>query len=157
VTEVVQTKEWAMVGGLGNDAASGKMPSYHRATALPEAFPMASALCQRVHEAGLKTQNYDKGFDKFVRKFNPREEMTATIAIALGSQDDHGWAVYCTQDSRRFLLVGSVDGLIDDETLWTRLSAWGSFQPRKANRGRIPGDLFYLTEVSHTSRSTETT
>jgi hypothetical protein len=64
--------------------------SHHRATPRPEALPTASAFYQRVHEAGLKTQNYDKGFDKFVRKFNPKEGMTATIAVALGCQNDHG-------------------------------------------------------------------
>jgi hypothetical protein len=75
--------------------------------------------------------------------------MTATVAIALGCQDDHGWAVYCTQDSRRCLFLGTVDGLTDDETLWTSLSDWASFQPRKPNRRRSPGELFYPTEASH--------
>jgi hypothetical protein len=35
-------------------------------------------------EACLKTQNYDKGFDKFIRKFNPEEEMSAAVAIESG-------------------------------------------------------------------------
>jgi hypothetical protein len=103
-TEMVQTKEWAMVGALGNDMVSGKIPDYEQATPRQEALPMASAFYQRAHEAGLKTQNYDKGFDKFVRKSNPKEEMTATIAAALGCQDDHGCAVYGTEESRRCLI-----------------------------------------------------
>jgi hypothetical protein len=79
----------------------------------------------------LKIRTNDKGFDKFTRKFNPKEEMTATMAVTPGCQDHHGWAVYCTQVARRRLLLGTVDGLTDDETLWTGLSAWAAFQPRK--------------------------
>jgi hypothetical protein len=101
-----------------------------------------------VHEAVLKTQNYDNGFEKFVRRFNPKEEMEATVAIALGCREDHGWAVYREQDSRRCLLLATVDGLPDDETPWTALSSWASFQPRKASRRRDPGKLYYPTDGS---------
>jgi hypothetical protein len=94
-------------------------------------------------------KNYNKGFDKFVRKFNPKEEMEATVAIALGCSEDHGWAVYCKQGSRRCLLLDTVDELMDEETLWTALSAWASFQPRKASRRRNPGKLCYPTDASH--------
>jgi hypothetical protein len=145
------------VGALGNDEVSGVIPSYHRATPRPEALPTASAFYQRVHEAELKIQNYDKGFDKFTRKFNPTEEMTATVAVTLGYQDDHGWAVHRTQGSRRCLLLDTVDGFTDDEALWTGWSAWASFQPRKANRRRIPGDLFARPKRPTFSRNTGTT
>jgi hypothetical protein len=102
-----------------------------------------------VHEAGLKTQNYDKWFDKFVRKFNPKDETEATVAIALGCREDHGWAVYCKQGARRCRLLDTVYGLSDDETLWTALSEWASFQPRKAIRRRNPGKLSYPLDASH--------
>jgi hypothetical protein len=146
-----------MVGSLGNDAISGKIQSYHRATPRPEALPMASVFHQRIHEVGLKTQNYNDGFDNFVRKFNQTEEMMATIAVALGCQDDHGWAVYCTQDSRRCPLLGKVDGLADNETLWKSLSAWASFEPRKANRRRAPVSCFIRSKHPTFSRNIGTT
>jgi hypothetical protein len=82
----LQTKEWAMVGSLGNDESTWVIPQYHRALPRPEALLTASDFYQRVDEAGLKTQNYDKGFDEFVRKFNPKEEMTAPMAMCLGCQ-----------------------------------------------------------------------
>jgi hypothetical protein len=149
IVECLSTNEWAMVGALGNDELAGIIPSYHRAATNSTAFPTASPFCQRVQEATLKTQNYDKGFDKFVRKFNPKEEMEATMFVALGCREDHGWAVYCTQGSRRCLILDRVHGLTDDETLWTALSVWASFQPRKAIRRRNPGKLYYPTEASH--------
>jgi hypothetical protein len=149
IIERLETKEWAMVGLLGNDELTGVIPRHHKASTRPEALPTASAFCQRVHEAGLKTQNYDKGFDKFVRKFDPKEEMEATGAVTLGCREDHGWAVYCTQGARMCLLLDTVDGLTDYEALWTAMSTWASFQPTKANQRRNPGKLFYPTEASH--------
>jgi hypothetical protein len=95
IVECLATKEWAMVGSLGSDELTGVIPRFHRAETKPEALSTASALNERVHEAGLKTQNYDKGFDKFVRKLNLKEEMEATVAVALGCREDHGSAVYC--------------------------------------------------------------
>jgi hypothetical protein len=87
------------------------------------------------------------------RSVNPRgiglRYIPNGVSFKLGCQDDHGWAVYCTNDSRGCLLLGTVDGLTGNETLWTSLSAWVSFQPRKANRRRIPDERFYPTEVSH--------
>jgi hypothetical protein len=132
-----------------NDDLTGVIPSYHRAATNPVASSTASTFCQRVQEAALKTQNYAKGFDRFVPKFTPKEEMEATMFVAPGCREDHGWAVYWTQGARRCLLLDIVDGLNHDETLWTALSAWASFQPRKANRRRNPGKLFYPTEASH--------
>jgi hypothetical protein len=49
---------------------------------------------ERILEAGLRTQNYDKGLEKFVRKFDPAEEMSATVSVQSGWQGEHGWAVY---------------------------------------------------------------
>jgi hypothetical protein len=149
IAECVSTRQWAMVGALGNDDVSGIIPSHHRASTNRKALPAASAFWQRVQEAALKTQNYDKGFDKFVRKYNPKKEVEATMAIALGCREDHGWEVYRTQGAQRCLLLDTVDGLTDDETLWTALSAWTSFQPRNASQRTTMGKPFYPTEASH--------
>jgi hypothetical protein len=49
---------------------------------------------QQSYDAGLKTQNYDKGFERFVRKFDPEVEMSAALAIVKGAHHEHGMAVY---------------------------------------------------------------
>jgi hypothetical protein len=100
-------------------------------------------------EAGLKTQNYDKGIDKYVRKFDPDEESLAVVSIHQGWQGDHGWAVAFKQGPRRCLLLNTTDGLTDDEALWTALSARATFQPRLKMQRRFPGKLFYPNAVSH--------
>jgi hypothetical protein len=81
------------------------IPSYHRLQLPPEVIPTAPAYSLRVQDAGPKTQNYDKGFDGFIRKFDPGEEMRATMALFSGHHGDHGCAVYCTQRSRRCCLL----------------------------------------------------
>jgi hypothetical protein len=123
LVESLETKEWAMVGSIGNDEACGMISQCHRAQPAPESLPMSVAFCQRDHETGLKTQNCDKCLDRFVRKYDPEEEMSATVAVVSCRHGDQGWAVYCTQDSRRFLLLDTVHGLTDDEALWTAMSA----------------------------------
>jgi hypothetical protein len=42
---------------------------------------------------GLKAQNYDKGFDRFIRKFDPDTETQAIVAIVTGFHADRGTAV----------------------------------------------------------------
>jgi hypothetical protein len=84
-----------------------------------------------VFDAGLKTQNYDKGFDRFVRKFNQDEEVAAVLSVMKGTYQDHGCAVYFTQESRRCLLLDTTYALTDDEALWATLNSWANFQPRK--------------------------
>jgi hypothetical protein len=100
-------------------------------------------------DACLKTQNYDKGFDKFIRKFNPEEEMSAVIAVESGWQGDHAWAVAFKQGPRRCLLLDTVDGFSKDEALWVVLAAWATFQPRQKMPRRFPGKLYYPDEASH--------
>jgi hypothetical protein len=146
---MLTTDEWAMIGSLGDGIASGEIPRNYRATTHPDGVATAVAFHYRVHEAGLKTQNYDKGFEEFVRKFERSEAMSVTIAISLGCREDHGLAVYCKQGPRRCLLMDTVDGPSDDETLWTALAAWASFQPRKSSPRKYPGKLFYPTEASY--------
>jgi hypothetical protein len=36
---------------------------------------------KRIFDAGLDTQPYDKGLDRFMEKFDPELQMTTTIAI----------------------------------------------------------------------------
>jgi hypothetical protein len=100
-------------------------------------------------DAGLRTQNYDKGFDKYVRKFNPTEESSAVVSIHSGWQGDHGWAVAFKQGARRCLLLDTTDGLSDEEALWVALSAWAMFQPRLSSPRQFPGKLFYPDQASH--------
>jgi hypothetical protein len=100
-------------------------------------------------DAGLRTQNYDKGFDKYVRKFDPEEKSSAVVAIHMGWQGDHGWAVAFKQGARRCLLLDTTDGLSDEEILWTALSAWATFQPRLQTPRQFPGKLFYPDGASH--------
>jgi hypothetical protein len=101
VSEQLQTSEWAMVGSLGNDSLSGIIPSYHRLQTPPGVISLTSAYNQRIRESGLRTQNYDKGLDRFVGKFDPGVEMFATMAVYEGHYCDHGWAVNITQEKRR--------------------------------------------------------
>jgi hypothetical protein len=81
-----------MIGALGDGITSGEIPRHYRATPRPDAEAAAEAYHYRIHEAGLKTQNYDKGFEKFVWKFERNEAMLATVAIFPGCREDHGWA-----------------------------------------------------------------
>jgi hypothetical protein len=87
--------------------------------------------------------------EKYVRKFNPEEESQAVLSIHTGWQGDHGWAVVFKQGPRRCLLLDTVDGLSDDEVLWSALAAWATFQPRLQNPRQFPGKLFYPDSVTH--------
>jgi hypothetical protein len=104
---------------------------------------------QRVADAGRRTQKYDKGVDRFVRKFDPEQEMVATISIAKGVHQDHGLAVYATQQKRRCLLLGTIYGRTDEDALWCALMWWDSLQLRKKRTRQMPGQLFYPVEHSH--------
>jgi hypothetical protein len=80
VTEQLQKTELAMAGWLGNDTISGITTVYHRLSTPSEALPTASAYNQRIRDAGLKTQNYDKALDGLVPKFGPEEKAKASTA-----------------------------------------------------------------------------
>jgi hypothetical protein len=113
VTEEVPTREWAIVGSFGD----GVIPWQYRLE-LPQASPQAMiSLNGAILEAALKTQNYDKVLDKYVRKFDPEEESSAVVAIESGRQGDHGWAVAFKQGPRRCLLLDTTDGISEEETL----------------------------------------
>jgi hypothetical protein len=110
VTEQLQTSEWAMVGSLGNDSLSGIIPAYHRLQNPPEALPTASIYDQRIRESDFRTQNYDKGMDRFIRKFEPDVEMSATISVYEGHCCARGRAVYCTREKLRCCLLDTMFG-----------------------------------------------
>jgi hypothetical protein len=138
-----------MIGSLGDKIISGTIPRHYRAKTNPAAAGTERAFVERVYEAGLKVQNYDKGLDKFVRKFERNEAMTATVALLAGHREDHWWVVCFTQGPPRCLLLNTEDGLTSDETLWTALAARATFKSRNSSPRKYPWKLFYPTEASH--------
>jgi hypothetical protein len=142
---MLPSREWALIGSFGG----GRIP-IHYGLDLPE-VPVETMVGanEAILDACLRTQNYNKGFDKFIRKFDRDQEMSAVVAIASGFQGDHGWAVAFKQGPRRCLLLDTTDGLSKDETLWLALSAWATFEPRHKNPRQFPGTLFYPDEASH--------
>jgi hypothetical protein len=141
----VPSREWALVGSFGG----GQIPLQFYADPPEVSLAAMTAGNGAILEAALKTQNYDKGFDKFVRKFDPEQEMSALVAVEEGFQGDHGWAVVFKQGPRRCLLLDTTDGLTKDETMWVALSAWATFEPRHNVPRRKPGTLYYPDEASH--------
>jgi hypothetical protein len=138
-----------MIGVLSDGVASSTISERHQAV-LDESLAMqAEAWNQRLADAARKTQDYDKGLERFVRKFDPDQEMEATIAIAKGVHQDHRPAVRTTQQKRRCLLLGTIYGHTDEEALWYALMEWACLQLRKKRPRQYPGDLFYPEEQSH--------
>jgi hypothetical protein len=145
IEQQVPTREWALVGSFGG----GTIPM-HSLSDPPEVSAVTAISGNgAILEAALKTQNYDKGFDKFIRKFNPAQEMSAVVSVKEGFQGDHGWAVAFQQDSRCCLLLDTADSLSKEEAMWVALSAWASFQPRRNLPRTKPGTLYYPDEASH--------
>jgi hypothetical protein len=66
-TERVYSKEWPLIAAL--DGA--EIPAKHRVSRDESVAPAQLAWNQGIYDAGLKTQNYDTGFERFVRKFGP--------------------------------------------------------------------------------------
>jgi hypothetical protein len=93
----------------------------HRAIFSPQPDEIPSVWNVDTFKAGLRTQNYDKGLDRFVAKFDPNIPMAAVIAIEKGRHSDHGTAIYFTQEKRRCLLLDTLYGLSDEEALWYTL------------------------------------
>jgi hypothetical protein len=141
----LSTKEWALVAALNG----GEIPIQHHVIRDGSVAIEAGIWNQRLFERGLKTQNYDKGFGRFVRKFKPDEPMEAIVFIAKGAHHEHGTAVFVTQEKRRCLLLDAAHGLSDEEALWHALLSWAKFQPRLKRPRVEPGQLFYQAEYSH--------
>jgi hypothetical protein len=110
--------------------------------------PPEPAWNEQIYEAGLRTQNYDKGFDEFVRKFDPDLATSATFAVVKGVHHDHGTVVYLTQESRRCSLLDTLHGLTDEKAMWYILQSWAKFQPRPNSPRSEPGRLLDPAEYS---------
>jgi hypothetical protein len=151
IREQVASREWAFIGAIGSETEVGEIPIQFRSELPQVSQAEIEAIHGRILEAGLRTQNYDKGLDKFVRKFEGKEAMSATVAVHSGWQGDHGWAVCVKQGPRRCLLLDTVDGLSSEKVLWTALASRATFTPRlaKGSRQRFPGRLFFPEEASH--------
>jgi hypothetical protein len=148
-TEQLSTREWALIAAFGDDPCSGLVSTRHRAQPDLEKLPQFIAMSLTVQEAGLRTQNYDKGLQRVIRKFNPDEPMATTTAIDCGYHGERIWAVYFTQDNRRRLLSDTLYNSSDEEALWTSLAAWAEFQPRRKQPRSEPGELYFPTEFTH--------
>jgi hypothetical protein len=155
--EQLVTQEWPMIASLGNDDELGIIPQHYRAQTSEAAPGIERAFVESLYEAGLRTQNYDKGFEKFVRKYERKEAMSATVVVLQGHRNDHGWAVYITQGPRRCLLLDTVDGLTSEETLWTALAAWVTFARGKQAREDIQGNCTTQQRPHMSSRRIGTT
>jgi hypothetical protein len=143
VVEEVAIREWALVASIGDEQRQGAVPIQYR---LPEtqATPAEiKAIHGRIMETALRTQNYDRGLEKFVRKYENLEAMSATLAIQEGWQGDHGWAIFVKQGPKRALLLDTVDGLSAEEVFWTALACWAIFKPRSERTRKFPGRLYY--------------
>jgi hypothetical protein len=139
------TKEWALIGALNGAEvpASYRLIQEEPITVLPEAWN------SQIYEAGLKTQNYDKGFDRFVRKFDPDLPTDAFVPIVKCVHHEHGADVLFTQENRRCLLLDTLHGLSDDQALWYALHSWAEFQPRLNRSRKEPGQLYFQAVYSH--------
>jgi hypothetical protein len=102
-----------------------------------------------VLEAGLRNQNCDKGFDRFIRKFNQEEEMTAIMAIQEGAHDDIGTAILFTQENRRCLLLDTLYNRSYEDVMWHMMRDWARFRPRATRPKTDSGQLFYPPEFQH--------
>jgi hypothetical protein len=113
-TERLGTKEWALIGAING----GEIPASHRLVQQEPITVHPEAWNSEIFDAGLKTQNYDKGFDRFVRKFNPDEPMSAVMSVEKGVHSEFGSAILFAQENRRCLLLDTLHGLSEEEALW---------------------------------------
>jgi hypothetical protein len=154
--EQVVSREWALVGSFGSvvpaedgSVAVGTIPWHYRPNQVQASYEDMVSIDGAILDAALRTQNYDKGLDKFARKFDPEQDMSAVVAIEAGRQGDQGWAVAFKQGPRRCLLLDTTEGRSEEETLWVALAHWSNFQPRLSKPRQGPGELFYPDAASH--------
>jgi hypothetical protein len=91
VVEEVSTREWVLIASIGNDDVRGLVPDEYRlpipmvTPSEPGAQPREVTLQEikavhaRILETALRTQNYDRGLDKFARKYENLEAMPAWL------------------------------------------------------------------------------
>jgi hypothetical protein len=128
---------------------TGIIPACHRLVHPTSVLDSVVAFNERIRESELRTQNYDKGMGRFVRKFDPEVEMPAKVSVIQGHYQACEWAVCVTRDERRCFLLNTTFGVTKEESLWTSLSGWAVFQPRHAKRRIDLGQLFSPNEFSH--------
>jgi hypothetical protein len=137
-------KEWAIIAAING----GEIALMYRAVRAPEIEVAEHAWNERIYEAGLKTQNYDRGLGRLVWKFDSASDLTATFAVSKGVHNEHGVAVHFAQGSRRCLLLDTLYGLSDEEAMWYTLQFWARFQPRLNSPRTSPEKLFFPAEYT---------
>jgi hypothetical protein len=146
VPEQLHTKEWTLIASLNG----GRIPAKHRIIRNPEvAVDDEDAWNKIILKAQLETQHYERGFDRFVSKFDPSSPLTATIAIEPGCHFDYETGIFFEQDKRRCVLSETLFGLTPDEALWYTMQSWAKFQPRLNKPRLVPGQLYYPAVYSH--------
>jgi hypothetical protein len=91
--------------------STGVIPDDHRLELKDPDKAVPAAWNPAVLEACLRTQTYDKGFDRFIRKFKPDAELNAVMAIEEGKHGEWGTAILFTQENLRCLLMETVHKL----------------------------------------------
>jgi hypothetical protein len=119
-TEHSSTKEWALIGALNG----AEIPALPRLVHEEPIAVLQEAWNSQIYESASETQNYDKGFDRFIRKFDPDLPTEAVVSIVKGVHHEPGTAILFTQENRRCLLLDTLDGLSEDEALWYKLHSW---------------------------------
>jgi hypothetical protein len=71
------------------------------------------------------------------------------MAIVKGVHHEFGTVVLSTQENRRCLLLDTLHGLTEDETLWYTMHSWAKFQPRLQCPRQEQGQLYYPAAYSH--------
>jgi hypothetical protein len=145
VSEILHTKEWAMIASIDDGGISNK----HRVILDSNPPKNPAAWNKEIFDAFLATQPYDKGLSRFTTMFKPDVGLSAITAIEPGCHHDHGCAIYFQQDTRRCLIMDTLFGLSDDEALWYTLQAWAKFQPRLARPRSEPGKLYFPSAYTH--------
>jgi hypothetical protein len=144
MTEQVHTREWAVVASIG-----GEIPEKHRLVQVdpiedPDAYNV------EIQKLAKASQVYDRGFERFVGKFDPSVPMAATMAIEKGCHGDYGVAILFQQEKRRCLHLGTIlCAQSDEEAFWFKMMMWALFQPRSAAPRSEPGQLYYPASATH--------
>jgi hypothetical protein len=95
--EQIHNTEWA----IGNDREQGTIPPEYRLVTLPDILPLAPSYDLKIKETALRTQNHDKGIDRFLR--------------------------YYDEDKLRRLLLDTMYRHTTTEVFWTAMAKWANF------------------------------
>jgi hypothetical protein len=139
-----------LIGSLGNDSERGQIPPEYRLITPPTLVPEAPSFNTQLKNAALRTQNYDKGLDRFIHHYGESKCLAATMVLAEGKQQGHAYAVYFVEEQKRCLLLNSMYGQSSTEVFWTAMAKWANFRPNPAKLRNDPGTLFFPVEAAHT-------